>query len=209
MIGAFYQPRLVLADIATLATLPDRELAAGLAEVIKYGLILDAGFFSWLEANIARLVGRDPEALTRAVRRSCELKAQVVGQDERESGARALLNLGHTFGHAIEAGLSFGTWLHGEAVAAGTVQAARLSQRMGMLSEADVARVAALLAQAGLPTAAPDLGAERYLELMGLDKKVEGGKLRLILLRQIGEAYVSADFPPQALRDVLVAPAHA
>jgi 3-dehydroquinate synthase len=208
MIGAFYQPRLVLADIATLVTLPDRELAAGLAEVIKYGLILDAAFFDWLEASITRLVARDPQALTHAVRRSCELKAQVVGQDERESGARALLNLGHTFGHAIEAGLSFGTWLHGEAVAAGTVQAARLSQRMGMLSEADVARVAALLARAGLPTAGPDLGAERYLELMGLDKKVEGGKLRLILLRRIGEAYVSADFPPQALRDVLAAPAH-
>jgi 3-dehydroquinate synthase len=209
MIGAFYQPRLVLADIATLTSLPGRELAAGLAEVIKYGLILDAAFFDWLEAKIDRLVARDPQALTYAVRRSCELKGEVVGQDERESGARALLNLGHTFGHAIEAGLSFGTWLHGEAVAAGTVQAARLSQRMGMLSEADVARVAALLARAGLPTVAPDLGVARYLELMGLDKKVEGGKLRLILLRRIGQAYVSADFPPQALREVLAAPAHA
>jgi 3-dehydroquinate synthase len=209
MIGAFYQPRLVLADIATLASLPDRELAAGLAEVIKYGLILDAAFFDWLEQNVGRLVAREVDALTYAVRRSCELKAEVVRQDERESGARALLNLGHTFGHAIEAGLSFGTWLHGEAVAAGTVQAARLSQRIGMLSEADVARLAALLARAGLPTVAPDLGVERYLELMGLDKKVEGGKLRLILLRRIGQAYVSADFPEQALREVLATPAQA
>jgi 3-dehydroquinate synthase len=205
MIGAFYQPRLVLADIATLDTLPPRELAAGLAEVIKYGLILDSRFFEWLEANMARLVARDPAALAHAVRRSCELKAEVVAQDERESGLRALLNLGHTFGHAIEAGLSFGTWLHGEAVAAGTVQAARLSQRLGFLSEADVQRVVALLQRANLPTAAPDLGVDRYLELMGLDKKVEGGKLRLVLLRRIGEGYVSAEFPQADLRAVLAA----
>jgi 3-dehydroquinate synthase len=205
MIGAFYQPRLVLADIATLDTLPPRELGAGLAEVIKYGLILDSRFFEWLEANMARLVARDPAALAHAVRRSCELKAEVVAQDERESGLRALLNLGHTFGHAIEAGLSFGTWLHGEAVAAGTVQAARLSQRLGFLSEADVQRVVALLQQANLPTAAPDLGVDRYLELMGLDKKVEGGKLRLVLLRRIGEGYVSAEFPQADLRAVLAA----
>jgi len=205
MIGAFYQPRLVLADIGTLDTLPPRELAAGLAEVIKYGLILDSRFFEWLEANMARLVARDPAALAHAVRRSCELKAEVVAQDERESGLRALLNLGHTFGHAIEAGLSFGTWLHGEAVAAGTVQAARLSQRLGFLSEADVQRVVALLQRANLPTAAPDLGVDRYLELMGLDKKVEGGKLRLVLLRRIGEGYVSAEFPQADLRAVLAA----
>jgi 3-dehydroquinate synthase len=203
MIGAFYQPRLVLADISTLDTLPPRELAAGLAEVIKYGLILDRAFFDWLETNMARLVGREPAALTYAVRRSCELKAQVVAQDERESGLRAVLNLGHTFGHAIEAGLSFGTWLHGEAVAAGTVQAARLSQRLGWLSEAEVQRVVSLLQRANLPTAAPDLGVERYLELMGLDKKVEGGKLRLVLLRRIGEACVTADFPQADLRAVL------
>jgi 3-dehydroquinate synthase len=209
MIGAFYQPKLVLADTATLDTLPARELAAGLAEVIKYGLILDRSFFDWLEASMSKLVARDPAALAHAVRRSCELKAQVVGQDERESGARALLNLGHTFGHAIEAGLSYGTWLHGEAVAAGSVLAARLSQRMGMLSQADVARILALLRRAQLPVAAPNLGVDRYLELMGLDKKVEGGKLRLILLRRIGEAYVTADFPEPALREVLASPGHA
>jgi len=209
MIGAFYQPKLVLADTATLDTLPARELAAGLAEVIKYGLILDRSFFDWLEASMPSLVARDPAALAQAVRRSCELKAQVVGGDERESGARALLNLGHTFGHAIEAGLSYGTWLHGEAVAAGSVLAARLSQRMGMLSEADVARVAALLRAAQLPVAAPELGVDRYLELMGLDKKVEGGKLRLILLRRIGQAYVTADFPEPALREVLASPGQA
>jgi 3-dehydroquinate synthase len=205
MIGAFYQPRLVLADIATLDTLPPRELAAGLAEVIKYGLILDHAFFEWLEANMERLVAREAAALSYAVRRSCELKAQVVAQDERESGLRALLNLGHTFGHAIEAGLEYGTWLHGEAVAAGTVRAARLSQRLGSLGEAEVQRVVALLQRANLPTAAPDLGVERYLELMGLDKKVEGGKLRLVLLRGIGQAYVTADFPQADLRAVLAA----
>lgn len=205
MIGAFYQPRLVLADIATLGTLPARELSAGLAEVIKYGLILDAAFFDWLEANMDRLVARDPEALIHAVERSCEIKAEVVAQDERESGVRALLNLGHTFGHAIEAGLSYGTWLHGEAVAAGTLQAARLSQRLGFLGEADVERIVALLRRAHLPTAAPDLGVARYLELMGLDKKVEGGRLRLVLLRRIGEAYVSSEFPETDLRAVLAA----
>jgi 3-dehydroquinate synthase len=209
MIGAFYQPKLVLADTATLDTLPARELAAGLAEVVKYGLILDRSFFDWLEANMSNLLARDPAALAHAVRRSCELKAQVVGRDERESGARALLNLGHTFGHAIEAGLCYGSWLHGEAVAAGCVLAARLSQRMGMLSDTDVARICALLQRAQLPVAAPDLGVDRYLELMGLDKKVEGGKLRLILLRRIGEAYLTADFPEQALREVLAGPRHA
>jgi len=205
MIGAFYQPRLVLADLATLDTLPPRELAAGLAEVIKYGLILDRAFFEWLEANMDRLVAREGAALTYAVRRSCELKAEVVAHDERESGQRALLNLGHTFGHAIEAGLAYGTWLHGEAVAAGTVRAARLSQRLGSLSEGDVQRVVALLRRANLPTTAPDLGVDRYLELMGLDKKVEGGKLRLVLLRSIGEGYVSSDFPQADLRAVLAA----
>jgi 3-dehydroquinate synthase len=209
MIGAFYQPKLVLADTATLDTLPARELAAGLAEVIKYGLILDRAFYDWLEANMPTLVARDTSALAYAVRRSCELKAQIVAQDERESGARALRNLGHTFGHAIEAGLSYGTWLHGEAVAAGSVLAARLSQRLGMLSAADVARIVALFQRAQLPVAAPDLGVDRYLELMGLDKKVEGGKLRLILLRQIGEAFVTADFQQPVLREVLASPATA
>jgi 3-dehydroquinate synthase len=203
MIGAFYQPRLVLADTATLATLPERELAAGLAEVIKYGLILDAAFFDWLEANIARLSARDPEALAYAIGRSCEIKAAVVAGDERESGARALLNLGHTFGHAVESGLSYGTWLHGEAVAAGIVMAARLSQRMGLLAQPDVERVETLMLRAGLPVRPPALGVERYLELMGMDKKVEGGKLRLILLERIGEAFVTANFPQQELRAVL------
>jgi 3-dehydroquinate synthase len=203
MIGAFYQPRLVLADIATLNTLPPRELSAGLAEVIKYGLTLDRDFFAWLEANMEQLVARRPEALAHAVRRSCQLKAEVVAADERESGGRALLNLGHTFGHAIEAGLSYGSWLHGEAVAAGIAQAARLSQRMGLLSANDVARVSALLERARLPTTPPDLGVDRYLELMELDKKVEGGRLRLVLLRRIGEAFLTADFPQQELRAVL------
>jgi len=203
LIGAFHQPRLVLADTATLNTLPEREFAAGLAEVIKYGLILDAALFDWLEANIARLSARDPEALEYAVRRSCEIKAAVVAADERESGTRALLNLGHTFGHAVEAGLSYGTWLHGEAIAAGTVMAARLSQRMGLLPPADAGRIESLLSRAGLPVRAPALGVERYLDLMGLDKKVEGGKLRLILLRRIGEAFVTSDFPQGELRAVL------
>ena len=203
MIGAFYQPRLVLADTATLDTLPERELAAGLAEVIKYGLSLDAALFDWLDANIGRLCARDPEALAYVIRRCCEIKAAVVATDERESGARALLNLGHTFGHAIESGLSYGTWLHGEAVAAGSAMAARLSQRMGLISPADVHRIESLISRAGLPLRAPALGVDRYLDLMGLDKKVEGGRLRLILLRGIGEAYVTSDFPQTELQAVL------
>jgi 3-dehydroquinate synthase len=203
MIGAFYQPRLVLADIDTLQSLPDRELAAGLAEVIKYGLIRDTDFLSWLEANMDKLVARDAQALAYAVRRSCEVKAQIVAEDERESDVRALLNLGHTFGHAIEAGLGFGTWLHGEAVAAGSILAAQLSQRMGLLTEHDVARAIELFRRAGLPTIAPDLGATRYLDLMGMDKKVEQGRLRLVLLERLGKAFVTADFPQDALQDVL------
>lgn len=203
MIGAFYQPRLVLADIDTLRSLPARELAAGLAEVVKYGLILDRPFFDWLEANMDRLIAREDSALAYAVKRSCELKAQVVGADERESGQRALLNLGHTFGHAIEAGLTYGTWLHGEAVAAGTVMAAQLSMRMGMLSSRDLDRIVALLARAQLPVRAPALGVDRYLTLMGLDKKVEEGRLRLILLKAIGNGYVTSDFPQNDLRKVL------
>lgn len=203
MIGAFYQPRLVLADVGTLDTLPDRELSAGLAEVIKYGLIMDRPFLDWLDANMEKLRSRDEEALTHAVVRSCENKAKVVAADERESGERALLNLGHTFGHAIEVGLGYGTWLHGEAVAAGTLLAARLSERMGMLGRDDVARVRDLMQRAGLPVAAPDLGEQRYLELMGHDKKVEGGKLRLVLLESLGKARVTADFPAAELRNVL------
>lgn len=191
MVGAFWQPRVVLADTDTLNTLPDRELSAGLAEVIKYGLIRDLPFLEWLEANMDRLMARDAEALTFAIERSCANKAQVVAGDERETakdGGRALLNLGHTFGHAIETGMGYGEWLHGEAVAAGTVMAAELSRRLGWLREADVDRVRRILARAGLPVTGPKLGADRYVDLMGHDKKVIAGKLRLVLLKTIGEA---------------------
>ena len=190
MIGAFYQPRLVLADIATLDTLPERELAAGLAEVIKYGLIRDRAFFEWIEANIDGLCARDPERLAFAVERSCANKAEVVAADETEQGERALLNLGHTFGHAIEAGLGYGEWLHGEAVAAGTMMAAELSRRLGWIDDATVARIERIHQRAGLPVFGPALDVERYLALMAGDKKVEDGRLRLILLRDIGEAVI-------------------
>ena len=200
MIGAFYQPRAVLGDTGTLDTLPAREVAAGLAEVIKYGLIRDAAFFIWLEANIDALVARDPQALAYAIKRSCENKAEVVAADEREdTGVRALLNLGHTFGHAIENGLGYGTWLHGEAVAAGTVIAARLSAGMGLIQASDVARIVALFERAGLPVTAPDLGFERYFELMGIDKKVEAGAIRFILLRGIGTAFITSEVPRAAV----------
>jgi 3-dehydroquinate synthase len=205
MIGAFWQPKLVLADTQTLNTLPDRELSAGLAEVIKYGLIRDPEFFVWLEQNMSLLVERDSDALAYAIRRSCENKAAVVAADERESGERALLNLGHTFGHAIEAGMGYGVWLHGEAVAAGTLLAADLSRRLGWLTEADVARIAAIHQAANLPTVAPRLGAETYLDLMGLDKKVENGRIRLILLQGIGKAVFTADYPSTILRETLAA----
>ena len=203
MIGAFYQPRMVLADTAVLSTLPDRELSAGLAEVIKYGLIMDLPFLGWLEANMDNLKRREPEALAYAVTRSCENKAVVVAADEREAGRRALLNLGHTFGHAIEAGLGFGIWLHGEAVAAGTILAARLSERMGLLTANDVERISRLFVHAGLPIVAPSLGQDRYLELMGHDKKIENGRLRLILLRSLGEAFMTTEFDLRDLREVL------
>jgi len=206
MIGAFYQPKVVLADTDTLKTLPARELSAGLAEVIKYGLIWDADFLAWLEANMDRLRALDPTAITHAIYRSCEIKAQVVGQDEREGGIRAILNLGHTFGHAIETGMGYGNWLHGEAVAAGMVMAAETSRRMGWLSEADVARTRALIRVAGLPDVAPDLGVDTYLEYMGHDKKVEGGKMRFVLLKKLGEAVITADVPTDVLTDVLTAP---
>jgi len=195
MIGAFYQPRLVLADTTTLGTLADRELRAGLAEVIKYGLIRDLPFFEWLEANVERLLARDGETLMVAIERSCINKAQVVEADETESGVRATLNLGHTFGHAIETGMGYGVWLHGEAVAAGMVMAARLSRRLGWITEADAARVDDLLARAGLPVRGPSLGVERYLELMRRDKKVVDGKLRLVLLQRIGCARIQDDVP--------------
>jgi 3-dehydroquinate synthase len=205
MIGAFYQPRVVVADTDTLSTLPARELAAGLAEVVKYGLIRDRPFFEWLEANMTRLVRREPEALGYAIERSCANKADVVGSDELETGPRALLNLGHTFGHAIEAGTGYGAWLHGEAVAAGMLLAAKLSQRLGLLAARDVAHIDALLKAAGLPLTPPALGVARYLELMGHDKKVAGGRIHFVLLKRIGEATVSGEVPRAALADVLEA----
>jgi 3-dehydroquinate synthase len=206
MVGAFYQPLAVIADTATLRTLPAREVGAGLAEVIKYGLIRDPVFFEWLEQNIDALTARDAGALAYAIQRSCENKAEVVAADEHEeSGQRALLNLGHTFGHAIEAGLGYGTWLHGEAVAAGIVIAARVSHHMGLISAADVARIAALLARARLPVTSPDLGLERYLQLMGIDKKVQGGRIHFILLRGIGSAILTAEVPERALTAALAA----
>ena len=197
MIGAFYQPRAVLADTATLATLPARELAAGLAEVIKHGAIIDAAFFDWIEQNIGKLVARDQAALAHAIARSCEIKAEVVRQDEREGGLRAILNFGHTFGHAIENGLGYGVWLHGEAVGCGMVMAADLSRRMGYIDEAAVQRLRALVAAAGLPTVAPDLGAERWLELMEVDKKNEGGEIKFILLKPLGSPSIGG--APRAL----------
>jgi len=203
MIGAFYQPQLVLADTDTLNTLPDRELSAGIAEVIKYGLIRDPDFFSWLETNMPLLRERNPQALGYAIYRSCENKATVVAADEKEIGERALLNLGHTFGHAIENGMGYGVWLHGEGVAAGTMLAADLSRRMGWLSQADVERIERSFKAGGLPTEAPALGADKYLDLMGLDKKVADGKIRLILLKAIGQAVMTGDYPQDLLKETL------
>ncbi|MFY9326806.1 MAG: 3-dehydroquinate synthase [Georgfuchsia sp.] len=205
MIGAFWQPKLVLADTDTLKTLPARELSAGLAEVIKYGLIRDSAFFDWLEANMDRLVSCDPDALTHAIEQSCVNKAEVVAGDERETakeGGRALLNLGHTFGHAIETALGYGKWLHGEAVATGMLMAAHLSARLGWLTSSDVVRISDLLLRAGLPLKAPRLGAEKYIDLMGHDKKNIGGCLRLVLLKCIGEAITTSAVEPA---DVLAA----
>jgi len=203
MIGAFYQPRLVLADTDTLATLPDAELAAGLAEVIKYGLIRDLPFLEWLEAHVEALVGRDTAALIEAIERSCRNKAEVVAADEHEGGVRALLNLGHTFGHAIETAAGYGNWLHGHAVAAGTLLAAETSLGLGWIGEAEVARIEALFRRAGLPVRAPGHGVDRYLELMAQDKKVEAGRIRFILLKALGEAVVSAAVPAELLQRVL------
>ena len=203
MIGAFYQPRSVIIDTDTLETLPAREYAAGVAEVIKYGAIRDIDFFQWLEQNMDRLMAREPDAVIHAIERSCINKAEVVRGDEREEGERALLNYGHTFGHAIETGVGYGTWLHGEAVAAGMVLAARLSERIGLLGRPDVERLVALLRRARLPVVAPELGIERYFELMAHDKKAEGGLLRFILLRRLGDAFVTAEVPPAAVEATL------
>jgi shikimate kinase / 3-dehydroquinate synthase len=191
MIGAFYQPQAVIADTATLATLPAEELSAGLAEVIKHGAIIDAPFFDWIEANINKLIAKDPHALAYAIQRSCEIKADVVRQDEKETGLRAILNFGHTFGHAIEAGLGYGEWLHGEAVGCGIVMAADLSQRLGYISDAEKMRVKALVKAAGLPVVAPDLGVERWLELMQVDKKNEGGQIKFILIKPLGTPLIT------------------
>jgi 3-dehydroquinate synthase len=206
MIGAFYQPQAVIADISLLKTLPAREISAGLAEVIKYGLISDAGFFVWLEQNIELLIQGDEAALTYAVLRSCQNKADVVAQDEHEGGIRAILNLGHTFGHAIETAQGYGNWLHGEAVAAGMVMAADLSMRRGDISSDDLQRIINLIKRANLPVKAPaDMMPEQFVELMGVDKKVLDGRLRLVLLESIGRAIVTSDIDTKLLMQTFAA----
>ena len=199
LVGAFHQPRAVLIDTATLETLPDRELKAGMAEVIKYGAICDPEFFAWLETNMTALLQRDPEVLAHAIRRSCELKAEVVAEDEREAGRRAILNFGHTFGHAIEHCQGYGEWLHGEAVAAGMVMAAKLSG----LPAGDVMRLSSLIASAGLPVEPPEISADAWIGAMGLDKKVQGKKLRFVLLSSIGESHVTADYDQARLDEII------
>lgn len=201
LIGAFHQPRLVLIDTDTLATLPARELHAGLAEVIKHGVIADAGYFAWLETNMGALLDGDTALLVEAIQRSCEIKAAIVAEDEREHGRRALLNFGHTFAHAIENLLGYGEWLHGEAVAAGMVMAAALSE----LPAAEQQRLEALLSAAGLPVAPPPVGAARMVDAMALDKKVCSGQLRFVLLRAIGAALVTTDYAAAVLERVLAA----
>lgn len=204
MIGAFYQPSAVVIDTDTLNTLPDRELSAGVAEVIKYGLINDAEFFDWLEANTDALMAREVEALSYAIERSCADKAAVVAADEKESGQRALLNLGHTFGHAIETGMGYGVWLHGEAVATGMCMAAQLSANLGWIDESDVARIKALLLKANLPVDPPsEMKGEDYVRLMAVDKKVLDGQLRLVLMKGLCDSVISSDFDPQVLTDTL------
>jgi len=207
MIGAFHQPSAVIADIETLNTLPDRELRAGLAEVIKHGVALDAAFLDWLERNIAGLLARERDALVYAVRRSCELKAAIVAEDERETGVRALLNFGHTFGHAIEAATGFGPWLHGEAVAAGMVMAARLSARAGYLPASDAERIEALIRRAGLPTRAPVLPAERWRELIAVDKKNAGARVRFVLLHGLGRARLESAVDDRFVEQTIAAAA--
>ncbi|MDH3673201.1 MAG: 3-dehydroquinate synthase [Gammaproteobacteria bacterium] len=204
MVGAFYQPQCVVIDTDTLSTLPDNELSAGIAEVVKYGLIRDPEFFDWLENNLDKLLDRDEQALSFAIYQSCENKAEVVSADEREADERALLNLGHTFGHAIEAGLGYGTWLHGEAVAAGMAMAADLSQRLGWLGGRDVERIKSLLSRAQLPIRVPaSINATQFLDLMSVDKKTQGGRLRLVLLEAIGRALVTDDFESEYLMQTL------
>ncbi|WP_455202587.1 3-dehydroquinate synthase [Kaarinaea lacus] len=204
MIGAFYQPLAVIADTNTLNTLEDKELSAGIAEVIKYGLIRDPEFFSWLESNMDNLLRRDPQSLAFAIERSCQNKAEVVAADELEAGERALLNLGHTFGHAIEAGMGYGAWLHGEAVATGMVMAAQLSCAHGWLDQQSLDRTIALIEKANLPVKGPaGMTPQQYLDLMAVDKKVKDGKINFVLLKQLGKAFVSSDHNPSLLNDVL------
>lgn len=204
MIGAFYQPQAVLIDTDSLRTLPAREVSAGLAEIIKYGLIRDSAFLDWLEQNMPALLALDPQLVTEAIARSCAIKAEVVAADEREGGIRAILNLGHTFGHAIEAHQGYGAWLHGEAVGAGMVMALQLSRALGWLTADEEQRCIALVAAAGLPVTPPaDMQAEDFTRLMAVDKKVLDGQLRLVLLKRLGEAVVTADFDKQALHSVL------
>jgi 3-dehydroquinate synthase len=203
LIGAFHQPAAVFADTDALRTLPDRELRAGLAEVIKYGLIVNPEFFDWLEANATRLLARDTDALTHAIRRSCEIKAEIVARDERELGDRALLNLGHTFGHAIESATNYSTWLHGEAVGAGMLLAADMSQRLGWMSGADVERIERMLKAFGLRTDVSELAAGTLAEKMKIDKKVAAGRIRLVLLKAIGKSVVTGDYDDDALRETL------
>jgi 3-dehydroquinate synthase len=203
MIGAFHQPRSVIADVDTLKSLPEREYRAGIAEVIKYGLIQDYGFFQWLERHMDELLGRDEAAMIYAVEHSCRNKAHVVAADERESGQRALLNLGHTFGHAIETATSYSEWLHGEAVAAGMCMAASMSERLGWIAPSAFKRVVSLIDAAGLPTHPPAISPEHFMELMSVDKKAAGGQVRLVLLHGVGHAAISADFDPKILEQTL------
>jgi len=204
MVGAFYQPQRVICDLDTLRTLPDRELSAGLAEVIKYGPIADAAFLDWIEAHLDELLAREPTALAYAVQRCCEIKAAVVASDEREAGLRAILNFGHTFGHAIETGVGYGQWLHGEAVGCGMVLASELSVRLGLMPAAFAERMRRLCARARLPVRAPDLGADRYLELMRVDKKSEGGEIRFIVIEALGRAALRP-VPDALVRETLAA----
>ncbi len=206
LIGAFHQPVCVIADTNTLASLDDRQYRAGLAEVIKYGLILDSEFLDWIGQNMDALLNRDPESLIHAITCSCATKARIVAEDEREHGARALLNLGHTFGHAIETASGYGDWLHGEAVAAGMCMATRMSKSLGFISEEDVALVETIVRSAGLPIGPPDIDSTRMLELMRMDKKVAAGKIRLVLLERVGKALVTDDYSEYALIELLEHP---
>lgn len=204
MIGAFHQPQCVVIDTNTLDTLEDRQLSAGLAEIIKYGLIRDINFVEWLENNMHRLLNREKEAITYAIETSCRCKAEIVAQDEKEGGVRALLNLGHTFGHAIEAGAGYGNWLHGEAVATGMLMASDLSMRQGWITASDLQRVENLIREAHLPTRSPPhMDYEAFIELMAIDKKVRNGKINFILQRSIGDAFLTSDYDPQLLRETI------